>query len=103
MPGVWQTLSHCQLLLLLVTEQLLLEEQVSMKPWTGFSDVRVKKTSPLHYSLEQGQESFSMKGQKVSILGSAKLCYISMLAGRCQVQLLAQGVNAGHTQLAGDL
>ena len=43
------------------------------------------------------------KGQKVSILGSAKLCYISMLAGRCQVQLLAQGVNAGHTQLAGDL
>ena len=69
MPGVWQTLSHCQLLLLLVTEQLLLEEQVSMKPWTGFSDVRVKKTSPLHYSLEQGQESFSMKGQKVSILG----------------------------------
>ena len=38
-PGVWQTLSHCQLLLLLVTEQLLLEEQVSMKPWTGFSDV----------------------------------------------------------------
>ena len=40
-----------------------------MKPWTGFWDVQVKKPSPLHYSLEQGQESFYTKGQKVSILG----------------------------------
>ena len=47
--------------------------------------------------LNGGQSTFVQKGQKVSILGSAKLRCVSMLAGRCQVQLLAQGVNAGHT------